>query len=857
MKKTILVALIFYFAAFQTFTILAHPARIFASYFGGSADDELLDVAFGDDGTLVIAGRSTGTNIAVPTTTNKYVFGTDPTSSSSTIFILRLTNDGSTLLSYSRFAYNTVKTNSIRIAVTTDGIYLTGAALSSFASIPGFDGKIDATPGIKPFIARLALDGSKILNATYLGGGDSERDFMDIDVFPNGDLCVNHDNSDSETDFLSRLKPDLSAKVWGRTYNLWCGSARTNALAISPDGNLIYVGGYGMGNTGLEPYKDPFLFCFSGDGQTQYWKRGTATNDYGIFHFPQVSIGANRLISDSQINALATDSLGNALTVGYSDGGATVFTHDPWYGGYYNTEGPYLAESVQDGDSYAGFSGATSVSTLGRLGTDGNWIRSHRVKPYNTWNRWYGVTRAYGNKAYFAGRCSGIPDIDSWEEGGSNGVILRVTMSASGTNRQFVTHPAGVDAMNAIARDRNTYRYAAVGMANANNVLTVNAFQTTYGGAKDGYILIFDDNDKPALIDRILPTQDAYVMYGANVAKNFGADDKLRIKRRDGRPDDTSKSYLKFDLSGITKPITEARLQLYKSGIYDNGQVIVWALKEGFESWSETGITWNNAPANITTSPYQLDKTKADSLGLWNIIKTNQSAVVTFQGSTFTQYINNCRLNGDKAITLVLSSISPVDQNDPALTAASRENATLPKPTLWLATEKPASVVTELKIWPENATITNGKALRFTANVFDQFGSSMQNQSVSFSTSTGANIDNLGNFTSPTSGEYAVTVSSGTLIASTKIKVESALTATRNIINADEQIRFRYLQNTILVNSEIPLSGKCTLYDIAGRVIEIKRIDNKSEIQFHIPKSGCYFVSISGKINITQLLFVK
>ncbi len=429
--------------------IYAVPNRVFASYLGGTGYDDFLDVAFADDGTLVILGYTNSTDMVIPSGAPTYVFGTDG-AVAQTPFILRLSNDGKTVLSFSRFAFGTVrlpsKANNLRLAVTTNGIYMVACAYASFASIPNFDGKIDNVAGAKPAIARISLDGSTVLNATYLGGGDSGYDVNDIDIFPNGDLCVNSDNGDAYTDYLSRIKPDLSAYVWRKAYYTWSGKTRSNSVSVSPQGDLVYVGGYAMGHTGLEPYKDPFLFCFSGDGQTQYWKRGTDPNDYGIYNFPQNSIGLNRLISDSQINALATDSVGNALVAGYTDGGATVFCVETMYGGYNNSY-VTLPASIQDGDPFTGFSGATTVGVIGRLAKDGSWIRSHRVKPAggSFWNQWTGICPAYKNDVFYIGRVLALPNVEEWEVGASMGVLMKTAMNSNGTNRKFVTHLAGID----------------------------------------------------------------------------------------------------------------------------------------------------------------------------------------------------------------------------------------------------------------------------------------------------------------------------------------------------------------------------------------------------------------------------
>jgi hypothetical protein len=75
---------------------------------------------------------------------------------------------------------------------------------------------------------------------------------------------------------------------------------------------------------------------------------------------------------------------------------------------------------------------------------------------------------------------------------------------------------------------------------------------------------------------------------------NHGSDTSLRVKS-DSR---TRRSYLKFDLSSIPsgKSITSVKLYLYCTYADANPSVEVYVHETG-DSWSESTITWNNAPA--------------------------------------------------------------------------------------------------------------------------------------------------------------------------------------------------------------------------------------------------------------------
>jgi glucose/arabinose dehydrogenase/PKD repeat protein len=89
----------------------------------------------------------------------------------------------------------------------------------------------------------------------------------------------------------------------------------------------------------------------------------------------------------------------------------------------------------------------------------------------------------------------------------------------------------------------------------------------------------------------ILPAADAYVR-AQQGGKNFGTANVLRVRSGQFR------SYLRFTVSGLTGTVTGAKLRLRVTDASANGGR-VYAVGG---TWTETGITWNNAPA-ITGSP--------------------------------------------------------------------------------------------------------------------------------------------------------------------------------------------------------------------------------------------------------------
>jgi glucose/arabinose dehydrogenase len=86
----------------------------------------------------------------------------------------------------------------------------------------------------------------------------------------------------------------------------------------------------------------------------------------------------------------------------------------------------------------------------------------------------------------------------------------------------------------------------------------------------------------------ITPTADAFVRK-SSPGTNFGKTTNLRAFLG------TERSYLKFNVSGLTGPATDVRLRLW---VTDPSSTGVRVYRAG-SSWTETGITWRNKPGLI------------------------------------------------------------------------------------------------------------------------------------------------------------------------------------------------------------------------------------------------------------------
>ena len=89
------------------------------------------------------------------------------------------------------------------------------------------------------------------------------------------------------------------------------------------------------------------------------------------------------------------------------------------------------------------------------------------------------------------------------------------------------------------------------------------------------------------------PAADANVK-SSSPTKNYGQDATLRVRVPSASGADGYRSFLRFDVTGVAgRPITAARLRLFSTDGGPHGGIV----HPTATSWTETGVTWNAAPA--------------------------------------------------------------------------------------------------------------------------------------------------------------------------------------------------------------------------------------------------------------------
>jgi hypothetical protein len=157
------------------------------------------------------------------------------------------------------------------------------------------------------------------------------------------------------------------------------------------------------------------------------------------------------------------------------------------------------------------------------------------------------------------------------------------------------------------------------------------------------------------------PVADAHVRGGTHAAENNGTLTTLEVKQSITTPGNIRRTFLKFDLGSITGTVTAAKLRLFGSHPTDSAALSAFAVSNN--TWTETGITFNNQPALGGKQGQSVTVTTTAAYREWDV----------------TSFVAAQKAGGINTASLALT-MDAVNDNGPA-SFSSREN-TANKPQL-------------------------------------------------------------------------------------------------------------------------------------------------------------------------------
>jgi len=285
--------------------LIIDPALSFSSYFGGSGSETSPSVAVNGDGSIYIAGTTTGSlETSFPVSGTQTLIGplTLTAASPSHIFVARIVPTLPPSVTYETFIGGTGTDTSIGVAVdSSDNVYLVGNTSSTDFPINGTnvlgyqqapEGKTECTASptctsifVSVISGSTTIPGSTLNYSTYISGnGDDQASGMTIDA--NGDVfftgtTTSDQNSQPATDAfpashtplafqssplstIAFFATELSTNrpnVGGIVYSTYFGGgtpttpvAIGGGIAIDTTGIMYFSGTTNFYNSGTNPY---------------------------------------------------------------------------------------------------------------------------------------------------------------------------------------------------------------------------------------------------------------------------------------------------------------------------------------------------------------------------------------------------------------------------------------------------------------------------------------------------------------------------------------------------------------------------------------------------------------------------
>ncbi len=145
-----------------------------------------------------------------------------------------------------------------------------------------------------------------------------------------------------------------------------------------------------------------------------------------------------------------------------------------------------------------------------------------------------------------------------------------------------------------------------------------------------------------------VPTEDSWTKTSnddpGEANENHGLETVLHVESPGG---DQREIYVKFDVTGLTSDATGATLRLFREAITGEDLQGFQFYEVTDDTWAETAITWNNAPAS------------GNLLGTLNLAP-NTIGWIEFSNAALNNYINAQRVDGD--VSIAIKGVGPDDR---------------------------------------------------------------------------------------------------------------------------------------------------------------------------------------------------
>jgi len=182
------------------------------------------------------------------------------------------------------------------------------------------------------------------------------------------------------------------------------------------------------------------------------------------------------------------------------------------------------------------------------------------------------------------------------------------------------------------------------------------------------------------------PVADAQIGNNANAGVNYGSATSMNnAQDAYGKGTNKNEAYVQFDLSSLAgSTVTSCSMTVTTSGTVGGLGINIdlYALSSSMNSWTESSLTWNNAPCTTTTNPANKYS------GYFYVPGTTTPVGTTIQNLYANAYLmpalnNNTIVGANGLVTIYFHSNGGYSG-----IFATRENPTYSPPTLYLSYQK-------------------------------------------------------------------------------------------------------------------------------------------------------------------------
>jgi hypothetical protein len=144
------------------------------------------------------------------------------------------------------------------------------------------------------------------------------------------------------------------------------------------------------------------------------------------------------------------------------------------------------------------------------------------------------------------------------------------------------------------------YSYTWTSVPQGSHTLTAKATDDDSAATTSSGVGITVDASSSGSTNELFAVADAFVQAGSYSSDNYGATAGLNVKYDGDTSDWTRNAYLRFDLSSVGTNVSSATLNIYCESVWDSTDTHGLQFVSD-DSWTETGITWNNSPSGSGT----------------------------------------------------------------------------------------------------------------------------------------------------------------------------------------------------------------------------------------------------------------